>query len=57
MTRDRDGRHAECPVVAEDIVGEMCLGLCHVGWLTSFDRYSGAALYDDSKVSLSKSET
>ncbi len=46
----RHHRHAECPVVADDIVGDSCLGLCGVGWLMSYDRYSGAALYDDHKV-------
>ena len=38
-------KHKECPVLPGDIQGDQCVGLCHMSWYASYDRFSGALQY------------
>ena len=45
-------KHAECPALPGDVDGEQCVGLCHMSWYASYDRYTGALEYTDTAVTL-----
>jgi hypothetical protein len=38
-------KHDGCPVLPADVKGDQCVGLCHMSWYASYDRFSGALRY------------
>ena len=38
-------KYQACPALPFDIAGEQCVGLCHMSWYASYDRFSGALQY------------
>ena len=38
-------KHKACPVLPADIEGDQCVGLCHMSWYASYDRFTGALQY------------
>ena len=45
-------KHADCVALPGDVDGEQCVGLCHMSWYASYDRYTGALEYTDTAVTL-----
>ena len=38
-------KHSTCPALPADVEGDQCVGLCHMSWYASYDRFSGALQY------------